>query len=508
MVLTKLMCLPVTKSNDGIVDCLGATDEPKLCRSNNYKVNADNFYCKENPVRSCMSTASLCDTTGNCAHEDDKILCNKNGNRSSFYRVCHDQYALGRTTVQTFLCQRRQDLQKSSIVHFSLHTIRESARPSPISQQETFSFESSLPRIYDYRCHRGIPIRVWLNMSANMSETTCLCPSSFYGDQCQYQNQRVSLTIQFQTFSHSRRTPFALVIALIDDSPQRLIHSYQQTTFLYTRHCQRKFNIYLLYATRPKLLARNYSIHIDIYEKISFKYSGSLLIPMNMSFLPVHRIAVLRYIPRTTETMPICSDQECVHGQCMKYFNDPRETSFCRCDLGWTGKYCNIPHTCDCSSDSLCVGLSANNRSICICPVNKWGTRCLFHNTICQVQHNATCLNGGQCLAIDEYAVMNQQFICICPRGFSGKTCEQVDHTLVISFDEEILFYHNRSYFISFDQWIILHPKMVRLIKLFLSIVSQSLFDGHVHFTLLLSNYSITLIISSLYKRRITHQRI
>ena len=111
---------------------------------------------------------------------------------------------------------------------------------------------------YEQRCHRGLPLRVWLDSEQNLTNTTCLCPPSFYGNICQYQNQRVSLTIQFQTYSDSRQTLFALVVSLIDDSNERIIHSYQQLTYLYIRHCQTKFNIYLLYSTRPKNQTKNY----------------------------------------------------------------------------------------------------------------------------------------------------------------------------------------------------------------------------------------------------------
>ncbi|CAF1023949.1 unnamed protein product, partial [Rotaria sordida] len=39
------MCLPLEKANDGNTDCLGGTDEPKLCRSNDYQPSDNNFQC-------------------------------------------------------------------------------------------------------------------------------------------------------------------------------------------------------------------------------------------------------------------------------------------------------------------------------------------------------------------------------------------------------------------------------------------------------------------------------
>jgi hypothetical protein len=41
----KLMCLPVEKANDGIVDCLGGADEPVLCRHYLYYLGKSLFHC-------------------------------------------------------------------------------------------------------------------------------------------------------------------------------------------------------------------------------------------------------------------------------------------------------------------------------------------------------------------------------------------------------------------------------------------------------------------------------
>ncbi|CAF4997864.1 unnamed protein product [Rotaria sp. Silwood1] len=116
-------------------------------------------------------------------------------------------------------------------------------------------------------CHRGFGLHVWLNKEENLAKNVCLCLPSYYGDQCQYENQRVSLTIQFQAFSDSLSTLFAIIILLIDDSDERIIHSYEQLTYFSIRDCKIKYNIYLLYSIRPTNQTKNYSIHIDIYEK-------------------------------------------------------------------------------------------------------------------------------------------------------------------------------------------------------------------------------------------------
>ena len=213
-------------------------------------------------------------------------------------------------------------------------------------------------------------------------------------------------------------------------------------TYLYTKHCQKKFNIYLLYSQRPKILTKNYSIHIDIYEKISLIYRGSFLIPLKFSFLPVHRIAVQLNIPRTSYIEKSCSDEKCIHGQCTLYSDNEKERSFCKCDKGWSGRYCTIQYQCTCSSDSVCIGITANNRSICVCPLQKWGSQCLTDQTICNSNQNTTCQNSGQCIPMNENLISNEQFICLCRKGFSGKLCEIEDNKIILSFDHQIQLPH------------------------------------------------------------------
>jgi hypothetical protein len=52
--------------------------------------------------------------------------------------------------------------------------------------------------------------------SRNRSFVHCLCPPSSYGHRCQYQNQRVSLTVHIQLIADWRQA-FLFHIALLDD---------------------------------------------------------------------------------------------------------------------------------------------------------------------------------------------------------------------------------------------------------------------------------------------------
>jgi hypothetical protein len=319
--------------------------------------------------------------------------------------------------------------------------------------KNTIFSSSSLIKISDQYhqsyCYRGLDLYVWLNNTNNSRTITCLCPPSFYGNRCQYQNQRISLSIKFRALSDSWLTLFAIIISLIDNSNQRIIHSYVQFSYLSLRDCKNKYDIYLVYSTRPKDPTKNYSIHIDIYEKESLIYRGSLLLPIIFSFLPVHRLAFFVDIPQKNDKTQSCSNDQCIHGKCIRYSNNPAQTaSFCQCDKGWSGQYCTIQHTCMCSFDSLCIGISPNNRSLCVCPVNKFGSRCLLVDPVCQINDNSTCLNGGQCISNNDYMLFNQKFTCICPKNFSGDQCEIADKKLILSFAKDITL--SQSIFIHF----------------------------------------------------------
>ncbi|CAF1475696.1 unnamed protein product [Rotaria sp. Silwood1] len=150
--------------------------------------------------------------------------------------------------------------------------------------------------------------------------------------------------------------------------------------------------------------------------------------------LPVHRITVQINIPRTNDRKESCLDQPCII-----YSNNPNDNSFCQCYHGWSGRYCTISHTCTYSSDSLCVGISSNNRSICICLLHKMDSQCLLHNTVCYSNQNFTCQNNSEYISMDENIISAKPFICISQKGFSEERCEIVGNKIILSFHKDII---------------------------------------------------------------------
>jgi hypothetical protein len=69
------MCLPLEKANDGIIDCVGATDERKVCRAINYQLNDRTFHCMNYMNGSCASLKNLC-FIQECEGGTDAHVCN------------------------------------------------------------------------------------------------------------------------------------------------------------------------------------------------------------------------------------------------------------------------------------------------------------------------------------------------------------------------------------------------------------------------------------------------
>jgi hypothetical protein len=429
----EFMCLPVEKANDGVNDCLGATDEPLVCRTSQLQPTPFNFYCKNYYQNTCISRSSICTGNFDCIDGEDEHFCGPN----DYEIYCEHIDFPKMSDLKKFFCGRLTDhLKTKFIVYFSLGQTNNSLTlkkntvlPSPSMSQTTVQ----------QHCHRGLNVRIRLGSEVNSTTTTCFCPPNYYGDTCQYQNQRVSLTLQIQTTSDLWYTQFTFVVLLIDND-ERIVNSHEQFTYLSVRDCQTKFNIYLLYLTRPKNETKNYSIHIDTYETNSLDYRASWHLPLTFSFLSVHRISAQLIISRQKGADEICSSSQCVHGHCTKYANNNTiSTTFCRCNQEWAGRFCNIPYTCTCAYGSRCVGVTANNQSLCVCSLGKFGPRCSLDNTVCQLGQNTTCLHGGQCIPVDGRIAFHKKFSCICAKGYSGDKCEIVDSKIVVSFEKDII---------------------------------------------------------------------
>ncbi|UJR38889.1 hypothetical protein I4U23_031557 [Adineta vaga] len=428
-----LICLPMSSINDGVDDCLGAFDERYLCRQQPTSLPAIRYRCLH--TNTCISSRIVCVKPYLCpvynnnsmrfCQEIEGILdlrCNSGSNLS------HVEQHLCTLTDMKYLITIYFTLVGSTS-YAKLKMPRYPYLVAPHANKKKSRDSSWKEGYLTWLCNRGLVVHHRKNShsvttaTSNNIQLVCLCPPAYYGQWCQYQNQRVSLTVKVRA-AFEFRTLFAIVITLRDNQDNR-IESFDQAYYYYERDCHTKFNIYLLYATRPKNVSTNHSVRIDIFNKQTLEHHTSWLFPIVFSFLPVYRMAIQLQIPPKKVTAFKCTELNCgLHGRCLQYVNTP--SVYCFCDKGWSGKYCDVLYTCHCSSDSLCV---ASN--ICVCPLNKFGPRCYLKHLKCSCQH------GGTCIPNDEH-IRKEESVCLCPKGYSGAKCEKRDTRITLSFASEI----------------------------------------------------------------------
>jgi hypothetical protein len=434
-----MTCLPAAQAGDGRVDCLGGSDERFYCR-NQWPLQETRRYQCWNSTN-CIHTASMCDETSfydECPFKDDERFCEI----TDKYGICH-RYSFmpldQRNPSRDFLCKLDEEF-RPTIKYFSLGeqidrneliskldlSQQQEVVASAVGRDEQQNSTGDLNTVW--LCNRGVLI--WRQARTDFDHR-CLCPPSYYGHRCQFQNQRISLSFRIHTFDWY--TVFNVVIMLTDNITSQ-IHSYEQHIFLSARDCNVRFDVNLLYSDRPKNKLAIYTIRIDVFDKNTMHYRASFQFPIKMSFLPVYRISTILSIPLQYNKVPLhrCSEG-CVHGECVQYINTQR--SFCRCIPGWSGLSCQTQEKCNCASDSICLGFShLNRRSVCVCPLDKFGPRCLLNQTAC---HPNSCLNGAMCVPAD-VRLGSFNYTCVCKQGYTGILCEHEESRIKISFGDDV----------------------------------------------------------------------
>jgi len=416
-----LNCLSYKQIGDEINDCLGGTDELHFCRRvYPSEKNPKRFRCRDSDI--CLSPLELCNNIRSCPLGDDEHFC------ENHRFICQQGLNFNRTITEDVLCRLNEN-EKNRIVHFSVHTSLNYPQLEKHFLNQTIQWKSEEQQqhiikyinkqkhssSWPWYCNRGLIIRIRFE-----NKIGCLCPPSYYGDLCQYQNERISLTLGL--VRAERRDVYVIILMLIDNDN---IHSYDQFEYIASQTCGIKLNRYLLYSTRPKNLSKNYNVRIDAYEKHQMTYRGSWHLSIPFLFLPVNRLSALLFLPYQQSSISLKCLIKCQNGECIKYLN--KEYSFCRCYSGWSGIECDIQINCQsCSSDSLCIG-SINNRSICICPLMKFGRRCLLSSSCPE----NVCQNNGQCIPTD-MSLSNNDYSCICSDQYYGLRCEYIKAKLDI----------------------------------------------------------------------------
>ena len=428
-----MMCLPSNFVNDGIEHCIGSLDEQIECRIAGFRIDVVvPFHCSI--IEECVQASQICNNNEDCSMggDENQELCE---NRTF---TCDKDVAHNRDDIERLFCGLAE-IENRPLRHFSVRNFSDypaleedmigSLNLSLTDYRPNTNF--SLPQIQKSRwpwyCHRGL-ITFIESDSNNSNDSVCLCPPSYYGHQCQYQNQRLSLTLRLT--SNDRYATYAVIVMLMDETDQQhRIHAHHQFVYIAKQSCSMKLNRYLLYPSRPKNISRNYSVRIDIYKKDAMEYIGSWHFTVAFLFLPVNRLSVALSLSNHRLQCSSNCLNTCFHGECIKYVN--KAAYFCQCFPQWSGVQCDIPVDCQsCSSQSICIG-SSQNRSICVCPIAKYGRECSLTSTC----PHELCQNNGQCIPAD-LTIPGSSHTCICTDRYFGTNCQHRKAQLDVSLDD------------------------------------------------------------------------
>lgn len=299
-------------------------------------------------------------------------------------------------------------------------------------------------------CNRGVAVKYFTG------HTVCFCPPSFYGSQCEYSSDRITVVTHVQLNNYpSSVNPLNIIKVLATFLFEDEIIDYyefnvnpqiqndknfikQQIYFLYPR-----LNKYVRLKTMNRNGTKFYNVRFEIFDlhpNKEIETIGVWKYLIYFDFLSAFRLSKILRFPSPVESIiDPCSNRSCTqNGICQKLINSNDRSYFCSCRSGYYGIHCeHHEEQCDhyCAPKSLCKpkyrGILTGNQQnpLCLCPISTFGARCYFKNDHCQ---RNPCLNGGTCIVTYSLIDVNE-YICICTDFYEGKHCESLKGTVNIS---------------------------------------------------------------------------
>ncbi|UJR38847.1 hypothetical protein I4U23_031512 [Adineta vaga] len=113
----ELICLSINRFNNGIIDCIGGTDELTLCRPP-YSYIHGGFYCP-NAIRiPCLDPIDSCTNIAWCFNKEDEKFCQKNRSIEIDSSICEDKYISFGSNTEKFLCDITKEYDKERMKIF------------------------------------------------------------------------------------------------------------------------------------------------------------------------------------------------------------------------------------------------------------------------------------------------------------------------------------------------------------------------------------------------------
>ena len=429
-------------AGNGFVECSGGIDERNthMC-ADGFPLN-HRFLC--NDRLRCLEPRFVCDQFPHCADAEDELdfWC---GNRSTFTTnicspgrfSCLEENDTSPCVPHEVRCndEPHPTCQKS---HQDEHMCIKKRRQSDLKKKEASLITSVRPErtiVSDnldpspWFCDQGLPVYRY-------GQRACLCPMSFYGNQCQNHDHRLTVVFTIDDEEIESSKFLKRVVILLYDRNETIDHKILTRTN--TR--ENKLRVYLNYPwshyPRLRIPSTSFSVQIYLYSLGNGTELPRLTsvwnYPIKFSFLPVNRLAiVLRFSNERACSYP--QSFQCRHGQCYRVVNHA-EMIYCQCQRGWYGQWCNQKwsETDLCGPNSQSI---ATNRVICVCAANRYGPTCHIPTRSCP---NTFCQHEGRCISYaDEF--YQQSYRCVCSEEYFGDYCQYRKPTFTMNLTNDTL---------------------------------------------------------------------
>ncbi|UJR14502.1 hypothetical protein I4U23_001498 [Adineta vaga] len=478
---TNRPCIKLEKLGDGHIDCLGAIDEQNsedFCHRTT--MLGRNFKCLTSDT--CIPYLSICDVR--CPNPvDDNIVCygkERFPNCSDPYLdfTCFDGKCARQSWCDNipkcthgedeYLCYTHNESPKKIIesihrrskeIHLDYKSQLFQLPRFPVQTNKTISINSSTTREFknlistdslnissssvSYQCNRGIGI-----FTQNKS-IVCFCPQQYYGDRCQYYNDRITLMFHMNfsqsIYTTTRDSTIFLKMLVLFTFEKKILSSYEfharpsaeMTSYykkidhvVYSHSNQSLFHKRSRYFNRSNIINEHpYAVRIEAYD-IKMNEKAELIAvwqyPIYFDFLPSYRFAKVLHLTQLQIIGNPCLSSPCGKHQICQQILNKKSDYICLCKENYSGTNCSqLDQTCMngyCSTNALCKPmyrglLNRNELPYCICPKNYYGFQCTLEQEQC---NSNPCQNNGTCFQ----SATPDRYFCVCKTSYQGTNCE------------------------------------------------------------------------------------
>jgi hypothetical protein len=390
-----------------------------------------------------------CNKQLGCSYREDELFCIKRkasiDSKPNLQNLEKKNNLLYRQKKELSVKTTKKNLQLPQLpIRMNGSKATDTAISMVQSKPTTISFFDQINSSISYYCNRGIGVQFY-NRSI-----VCFCPPHYYGDKCQFHNDRITFIFHFNlsqsiyTESNNLKRMLKILIIFLNEDHPLMIESFQtrvsdeimipqkkrfhlfysrSNTSLHHKRARYFFNRSNIITKQP------YSVRIEAYElnpDEKARLVGVWLYPVYFDFLPSFRLVKVLHLNKQDTTKHPCFSHPCSPKQDCHQILNKNSTYVCLCPPNFKGDNCltidNMCEKCFCSANALCKPnyrglLSSNERPYCICPLNEIGDRCDLIHDKC---HSNPCQNNGTCLS----TAKSNKFFCLCDDYHYGDECQ------------------------------------------------------------------------------------